>query len=85
MKRNMNVKLSIVGAAVALAWATPGDARVTRIIVDPTASLTGQAVPYETITAMTGVEQLDLLNATHTIVLARDEARVLNLRAVVLP
>ncbi|HET9369829.1 MAG TPA: hypothetical protein VFO19_06260 [Vicinamibacterales bacterium] len=42
-------------------------------------------VPYETITAMTGVEQLDLLNATHTIVLARDEARVLNLRAVVLP
>ena len=26
MKRNMNLKLSIVGAAVALAWATPGDA-----------------------------------------------------------
>ena len=42
-------------------------------------------VPYETITALTGVEQLDLLSATHTIVLARTGAGALNLTAVVLP
>ncbi len=42
-------------------------------------------VPYETIASLTGVEQLDLLNATHTIVLARTETGTLNLKAVVLP
>lgn len=42
-------------------------------------------VPYETIASMTGIEQLDLLDATHTIVLARTEAGALNLQAVILP
>jgi hypothetical protein len=42
-------------------------------------------VPYETITAMKGVEQLDLLDAANTIVLARTDAGVLNLDVVALP
>jgi hypothetical protein len=42
-------------------------------------------VGYETITAMKGVEQLDLLDATNTIVLARTDAGVLNLDIVALP
>lgn len=52
-------------------------------ISEPVADKAG--VPYETIESMTGVEQLDLLNATHSIVLARTEAGALNLAAVVLP
>ena len=42
-------------------------------------------VGYETVTAMKGVEQLDLLDATNTIVLARTDAGVLNLDVVALP
>jgi hypothetical protein len=42
-------------------------------------------VGYETITAMKGVEQLDLLDAKNTIVLARSDAGVLNLDVVALP
>ena len=42
-------------------------------------------VGYETITAMKGVEQLDLLDATNSIVLARTDAGVLNLNVVALP
>ena len=42
-------------------------------------------VGYETITAMKGVEQLDLLDATNSIVLARNDAGVLNLDVVALP
>jgi hypothetical protein len=41
-------------------------------------------VRYETIASMTGIVQLDLLDATHTIVLARTPAG-LNLQSVVLP
>ena len=41
-------------------------------------------VGYETITAMKGVEQLDLLDANSTIVLARTDAGVLNLDVVAL-
>src|SRR5467141_23631 len=46
---------TLVGAAaaVSLAWAPPSDARVTRIVVDRTQPLAGQAAgekPYETIT-----------------------------------
>ena len=41
-------------------------------------------IGYETIASMTGIEQLDLLDATHSIVLARTPAG-LNLQAVVLP
>jgi hypothetical protein len=53
-------------------------------ITDRVATETG-GVPFETITTLTGVEQLDLLDATHTIVLARNEAGALSLRAVPLP
>lgn len=42
-------------------------------------------VPFETITAMKGVEQLDLLDANNTIVLARSEAGALNLAVMALP
>ena len=41
-------------------------------------------IGYETIASMTGIEQLDLLDATHSIVLARTPAG-LTLQAVVLP
>jgi hypothetical protein len=52
-------------------------------ITKPVADKAG--VGYETITAMKGVEQLDLLDATNTIVLARSDAGVLNLNVVALP
>ena len=42
-------------------------------------------VGYETITSMKGFEQLDLLDASNTIVLARTDAGVLNLNVVALP
>ncbi len=46
---------------------------------------TGTAgVGYETITSMTGIQQLDLLDATHTVVLAK-VATGINLSSVVLP
>ena len=52
-------------------------------ITKPVADKAG--VSYETITAMKGVEQLDLLDAANTIVLARTDAGVLNLDVVALP
>jgi hypothetical protein len=52
-------------------------------ITKPVADKAG--VGYETVTAMKGVEQLDLLDATNTIVLARTDAGVLNLDVVALP
>jgi hypothetical protein len=42
-------------------------------------------VGYETIAAMKGVEQLDLLDANNTIILSRSDAGVLNLDIVALP
>ena len=42
-------------------------------------------IPYETIATMTGVEQLDLLDETRTLILARSTAGALNLEAVALP
>ena len=42
-------------------------------------------VPHERIPEMGGVEQLDLLDEDHAIVLARSEQGVLNLEAVALP
>ena len=58
------------------ATAAPITARVT--------SETG-GVSYETIAAMKGIEQLDLLDAARTIVLARVEGGSLNLATVALP
>lgn len=48
------------------------------------ASETG-GVPFETVTSMKGVEQLDLLDDARTIVLTRAEAGALNLDIVALP
>ncbi len=42
-------------------------------------------IGYETIASMTGVQQLDLLDATHSIVIAKTAAGALNLQAVALP
>src|SRR6266699_2997599 len=39
-----------VVAAVSRAWAPSSDARGTRIIIDATASLSGQDIPYQTLT-----------------------------------
>jgi hypothetical protein len=52
-------------------------------ITERVATETG-GVPYETIASLTGVEQLDLLNATHSVILTRSEAG-LHLRTIVLP
>jgi len=45
---NRNLQLLTCTAAVALAWAQPADARVTRIVVDSVAPIAGQ--PYEELT-----------------------------------
>jgi len=42
-------------------------------------------IGYESVTSMKGVEQLDLLDANNTIILARTDAGVLNLDVVALP
>jgi hypothetical protein len=42
-------------------------------------------IEYETIATMKGIEQLDLLDEAHSLVLARSDAGVLNLEAVALP
>jgi hypothetical protein len=42
-------------------------------------------IAYETIAAMKGVEQLDLLDEAHSLVLARSDAGALNLQALPLP
>jgi len=52
-------------------------------ITSPVESETG-GVPYDKVTSMTGVVQLDLLDATHSIVIAGTPA-ALNLTAVALP
>jgi hypothetical protein len=48
------------------------------------ASETG-GVPFETVASMKGVEQLDLLDDSRTIVLARSDAGALNLDVIALP
>src|SRR2546425_224763 len=42
--------VGVTVAAALLAWAPPSEARVTRIIIDRTASLSGQDIAYETLT-----------------------------------
>jgi hypothetical protein len=47
---------------------------------------TGTAgIGYETIASMKGIQQLDLLDATHSVVLAKTEAGPVNLSTVILP
>jgi len=55
-------------------------ASITTRVASPTGG-----VAYESIASMKGVEQLDLLDAANTIVLARTDAGVLNLDVVALP
>ena len=42
-------------------------------------------VPFETVTSMKGVEQLDLLDDARTIILSRADGGALNLEVVALP
>jgi hypothetical protein len=42
-------------------------------------------VPFETVASMTGVLHLDLLDATHSLVISRNAAGALNLESVILP
>jgi hypothetical protein len=57
----------------------------TPLVKFPVASLSGTAgIGYETIASMTGIEQMDLLDAQRSIVLARASG-ALNLQAVPLP
>lgn len=53
-------------------------------ISSPVETETG-GIKYETITTMKGIEQLDLLDAANSIVLARSDAGALNLQVVALP
>jgi hypothetical protein len=62
---------------------TDGFAAAQKIESRVTAETGG--VPFETVTSMKGVEQLDLLDDTRTIVLARSDAGALNLDVVSLP
>jgi hypothetical protein len=52
-------------------------------ITTPVTTETG-GVAFETVASMTGIEQLDLLDAQHSLVLAR-AGGALNLAAVALP
>ena len=42
-------------------------------------------VPFETVGSMTGVQQLDLLNATHALLLVQSQPGTLDLQAAALP
>jgi hypothetical protein len=42
-------------------------------------------IGYETIASMTGIQQLDLLDADHSIVVAKTPAGALSLQTVALP
>jgi hypothetical protein len=42
-------------------------------------------VPFETVSSMKGVQQLDLLDQTHALLLVQSNAGALNLEAVALP
>jgi hypothetical protein len=52
-------------------------------ISEPVSDKKGQ--PYQTIEGWTGVEQLDLLDPTHAVVLRRGEGKALNLESLPLP
>ncbi len=54
IRTSASVTVAVAGAV--LAWASPTDARITRIIIDRTASLTatGQTIAYETVAGRAG-------------------------------
>jgi hypothetical protein len=62
---------------------TEGFANAQQITARVTSETGG--VPFETVTSLKGVEQLDLLDDARTIVLARSDAGTLNLDVVALP
>jgi hypothetical protein len=53
-------------------------------ITSPVTSETG-GVPFEKVTTMTGIEQLDKLDDAHSLVIARSASGGINLQAVALP
>ena len=62
---------------------TAGFASADKITARVEAETAG--IKYETVTSMKGIEQLDLLDAANSIVLARGDAGALNLQVVALP
>jgi hypothetical protein len=52
----------MVAVVAILAWAPVSEARVTRIIIDRTAALTGQDIPYETLTGRAFGELMSLVD-----------------------
>ena len=54
-------------------------------LTDPVPDGNQAGITYETIAQMTGVEQLDLLDDQHVMVIARNDAGEANLEAVALP
>jgi hypothetical protein len=62
---------------------TDGFASADKITARVQAETSG--VPFETVTSLKGVEQLDLLDDARTILLARNDAGALNLDIVALP
>jgi len=61
---------------------TAGFASATPIVA-PVSDKAG--IGYETIASMKGIQQLDLLDATHSLVIARSDAGALDLQALPLP
>src|SRR5260221_7209605 len=60
----------VIGMAAAIAvlvWVPPTQARVTKIIIDKTATLTGQDIPYETLTGR-AFGELDPLDSHNSII-----------------
>jgi hypothetical protein len=54
-------------------------------ITEPVGGRGTAGIQGETIASMTGIEQLDLLDSTHTVVIARNETGTRSLSAVALP
>ena len=59
------------------------DFGTNKAITTPISGTAG--IAYETIASMTGVQQMDLLDATHSIIVAKGASGALNLQAVALP
>jgi len=61
------VVIGMAAAIAVLAWVPPTQARVTKIIIDRTATLTGQDIPYETLTGR-AFGELDPLDSHNTLI-----------------
>jgi len=67
----------MIAVVAILAWAPPAHARVTRIIIDATATLTGQDIPYETLTGR-AFGELDPSDPLNTLITDIDRAPRVN-------